>query len=126
MKVLLLLINLFLLEAYADQCFDKVKFRTLYDQKYKIKELSICKENNGINIISKTCRDDDKCLALSSYRGSQIIKLKSPSSNPAHLKCRILGGKPELTEYLQHGQWIETGLCQFSDGSFISVFNDIK
>lgn len=126
---LFLLINLinllfFRIDAVAEQlqCFKEGKIRYIKNNKKIMMNKAFCL-NNIHKIISRSCIKKPSCQALKAYQRAKSVK---PSytrvGSPYYKKCSLLGGKPKQVEFYNGRAWRKTGICNFDDQSFISVF----
>lgn len=123
---LILTISLFSFTTYAKfQCNPTGKIRVKTDNGNIVKKSRFCFNHFEYKIISLDCIKDDSCMAIKKYKHMKGFKINSQIGSPYHSKCYILGGSPQLIEYFDGTNWHETGICNFIDNSFISVFNSL-
>lgn len=130
MKLLVLLINMFFsLQLFAQndfQCLLPGKVKIQMDGNQKIEDSEFCINHSIYRFISFSCIKNQQCEAIKKYTASRILPvLYGEHGSPFHRKCYMVGGSAQLIEYFDDNLWIETGICKFNDGSFISVFNNI-
>ena len=109
------------------RCKDQGKIRWVQNQRLISKVAPFCLGHIQFEIISKGCLRDSSCQAMRNYRQGPIkIDSMPETSNPFHDHCRTLDGVPRLIEYQLGNRWKETGICEFPDRSYISVFNSLE
>ncbi|MBU6375106.1 MAG: hypothetical protein KGQ59_03850 [Bdellovibrionales bacterium] len=108
----------------ATSCVKSKGFREIVYGKLKTHDVELCVRHPIYDFVSARCLQKQGCEAVRKYRGAgDSPEDISSTGSPSHRKCRRIGGKPSLIEYQDGTRWIEAGICQFSDGSVISVDN---
>jgi hypothetical protein len=89
-----------------------------------IEKASYCIDHSFYDVISWNCIKNKKnCQALKAYQKKETSSsFQNENSNPLHLKCRILGGNPQIVLLKSRTGFMEKSLCFFSDETFISIF----
>lgn len=77
-------------------------------------------------VVSHKCiKANKKCLAVIVYEATKKIKVNyKTNKTPFHQKCSINGGKTVFVNFKTESKKVETSICQFSDGSFISMYRN--
>lgn len=107
-------------------CEKKRRIRFVREGRKVIKKLDYCTGHKVYKVISSDCMKSDKCQAVSRYKYIKPQKIKIVIGSMLHHRCYQLKGNPILVEVLINKKWKETGLCQFSDNSFISIYNTLN
>ena len=99
----------------------------MYISKHKknIVKSKYCFGSEVTKLISFNCIKNKNCDAIKSYSSTSKLSIYSQIGNPYHNKCYWLGGEAKLIEYFNGNDWEQTGICEFKDQSFISVFNSL-
>ena len=108
------------------RCFKPGKMAHIANKKQVVTKINFCIDHNDYSIISFNCIKPNKCDAINAYKNSESLNYHDEIGSPHHHKCYLLGGTPRLISYFTGKSWQETGICEFKDDSFISLFNKLS
>ncbi len=129
MKLQQFLISFFILTSsslFAEfRCLKPGKITHVFNNKQIVQNKNFCIDHNDYKIISFDCIKSKGCSATDAYKNSPKLHYHSEIGSPYHHKCYLLGGNPRLISYFDGENWHDTGICEFKDSSFISLFNSL-
>lgn len=101
---------------------DTSQIRALVFGRTETSTATFCTNEMRTNLFSKNCQKNHCAALAAASRRIDISQLNTEVGKPGFKLCRLLGGKPELIEFLFRNTWYRLDRCLFdSDQSFVDT-----